>query len=142
MHYGIQSGLLETRGQLPPTVTALPYMSLCPNRSVVQGLGGAGGLRGVKYFDSEAYRQQWYIRIFKVTGPTWTFVYKEVAICAYAAAKRTRILLELYCFLKIFLCFIRTLVCICPLTYMWCVCEGPVRLLGTALLLGHMRYYR
>ncbi len=51
-----------------------------------------------------------------ITGTTWTFVYKKVGICAYAAAKRNRISLKFYSFLMIFWCFIMHLVWIYPLT--------------------------
>ena len=43
-----------------------------------------------------------YIHVYMVTGTMWTFVYKEVAICACAAVKLTGISLKFTCFLMIF----------------------------------------
>ncbi len=79
---------------------------ICPNRSAVCEYKGLGA-RPINFNNTDCRllpSPVVYI-IFMVTGSTWTFVYKEVAICAYAPAKRTRISLEFYCLLTIFFMF-------------------------------------
>ncbi len=62
----------------------------------------------------------------------WTFVYKEVAICACAAVKQTGIPLDdLLMFYRAFGVNFHE-ICFLP--------RGGARLLGHALLLGHIRY--
>ncbi len=55
------------------------------------------------YRSTDTYSAVVYIHIqYVVTGTTWTFVYKEVAIYACVAAKPTGVTRKVYCSLTIF----------------------------------------
>ncbi len=60
--------------------------------------------------------------IYTVLGTTWTFVYKDVANCACAAAIWTRISLEFLLFLGDYFNVLSGIWCEFALQQMWYVC--------------------